>query len=482
MTLNVILYSDGSANPNPGNIGSACHGYIYEETTNEQFILYDNILTTKGYVRISDYEANKNILVNPTHFIEMSQSFNDSGTNNTAEIIAIKLCLEYIINNEFDINSVIIYSDSSYAVNLYNEYLEKWKKNSWIKSDGKLSLNIELLEEIHDLLLVARSKVNHLHITWIKGHDGNLGNVLADFSANIARDKSTRNVVRSITRTVNSDDYVSSKVDIHPLLCYKNMILGSVNEEGVYYLFGSDEDADTIGKPYNGSTYSIVCLKEPESIIEEIKSEYYESRNSTAYSILDLFKVKSKNYYGRIKNICYNSILNKSKNNRFILPDKEIIIDEINPPGLLIKAIEHYEFLHTVVSDIKSNKIMTIDLTSKFYSTELNKKGKPKLVLSKELLVGCKNFITDVKIKGCVIRLPLILGIDMPSRNILKRLENQSPIVKLAVWPRSGESFGYCIYIETTDSCSIWSNMSTAKIFLGGSNANSSMVNGDKVL
>ena len=87
------------------------------------------------------------------------------------ELTAIIRALEMLKNN----CNVVIFSDSQYAVNCINIWIDTWKRNGWKKNDGKPVANLELLQRLCDL----KSKF-HIRANWVKGHAGNVGNEIVD--------------------------------------------------------------------------------------------------------------------------------------------------------------------------------------------------------------------------------------------------------------------------------------------------------------
>ncbi len=461
----LVIYCDGSASPNPGSIGSASHGYVYKDVSKNKYILYDNLITKDGYCPIED-----NIeCVEPLYFIEKNYSFDFIGSNNYAEIFALKQILGWMVKNELYFKSVLIYSDSSYVVNTVNEWMANWKNNNWIKNDGREVSEKDLWIEIDNYLILLKDK-SDITVNWIKGHNGNLGNMLADFSANVARYNSTRGIYTQYEKIIDAKDYFNSKTDIHPLLCFKNILLPPKNTKE-YYLYNSKLPDHLIGKHSNETSYSIVYLKESDEVIEEVKTFYYDRKYNNSVSLLKLKTLKEKKYLDRIKNCAFNSLLNKDKTNSLMTIDGTVIVQEINPPGLLLRALDYYEHLNHIIDDIHNNKdkLKLLDITSYFYDIEtklVNKKEVTKYTLNKEIHTGFKNMDLNIDYENTKIKLPTILGYDMPGRNDLKKLESQNPKIILVIMPVTPESFDYCIYIETNDTYSIWSNASTARIFI----------------
>ena len=141
----MIIYTDGSAHPNPGPGG---YGVVVCDND-------DNIIDC-----YSHQEA--------------------STTNNIQELKAILYCmLKYginINNNDFIQDIPTVYSDSSYAINTYTTWMFSWARNNWLKSDNKIPENLELIQAYYDWY----NKGYRINLKKVKGHSGIKGNELAD--------------------------------------------------------------------------------------------------------------------------------------------------------------------------------------------------------------------------------------------------------------------------------------------------------------
>ena len=65
--------------------------------------------------------------------------------------------------------TVKLYSDSQYVVNMINQgWLERWKRNGWMRSKTEPAKNVDLLEELDRLL-----HIHQVEMIWVKGHADN---------------------------------------------------------------------------------------------------------------------------------------------------------------------------------------------------------------------------------------------------------------------------------------------------------------------
>ena len=134
----MIIYTDGSAHPNPGPGG---FGVVVCDDNN-------NIITT------------------------YSKQTNNT-TNNREEIKAILWALlNYGKSNE----EVIVYSDSNYCVQTFTNWMFGWARNGWIKSDKKIPENLDLIQAYYNAL----NEGYKINLKKVKGHAGNKYNELAD--------------------------------------------------------------------------------------------------------------------------------------------------------------------------------------------------------------------------------------------------------------------------------------------------------------
>jgi ribonuclease HI len=70
---------------------------------------------------------------------------------------------------------IIIYTDSKYVMNGISEWIEGWKKNGWKNSAKKPIKNVDLWQELDE-----QSSKHDIKWVWVKGHNGNKYNEIAD--------------------------------------------------------------------------------------------------------------------------------------------------------------------------------------------------------------------------------------------------------------------------------------------------------------
>ena len=138
----MTFYTDGSAHPNPGPGGYGVVG-----------------------------------IENDTVSFARSKQYRGPVTNNEMELKAILfVMLEYGVKCDEWGQPPIVYSDSAYCVNTFNEWMFNWARKGWIKSDKQTPENLDLIQAYYDWYI----KGYRIDLRKIKGHAGHEWNELAD--------------------------------------------------------------------------------------------------------------------------------------------------------------------------------------------------------------------------------------------------------------------------------------------------------------
>ena len=105
----------------------------------------------------------------------------ENTTNNREELRAIlRVMLTAATRQSSDWSQPpIVYSDSAYCVNTFNDWMFRWAANNWIKSDGKVPENLDLIQAYYNHYMDGY----RIDLRKIKGHAGEKWNELADMLA-----------------------------------------------------------------------------------------------------------------------------------------------------------------------------------------------------------------------------------------------------------------------------------------------------------
>jgi ribonuclease HI len=131
-----VLYTDGSASPNPG---------------------------PGGYAVIEHEEP-------------IALGGEDGDTTNIRMEGSALIAAMKIVGSE----PCQIYTDSEFWINVLTKWAPGWKAKGWVKKGG--IKNLDLVQEAYELYVLSR-----VQFVWIRGHNGDIGNEQADIWANRAR-------------------------------------------------------------------------------------------------------------------------------------------------------------------------------------------------------------------------------------------------------------------------------------------------------
>lgn len=112
------------------------------------------------------------------NLIDAYSEYFDNVTNNQMELKAFLKAFE-VIYNKYRNESVIIYSDSAYCVNILTDWIFKWSCNNWKTSTGKDIKNIDIIHSLYEYYKI-NFFICQIEFSLIKGHSGIVGNQIAD--------------------------------------------------------------------------------------------------------------------------------------------------------------------------------------------------------------------------------------------------------------------------------------------------------------
>lgn len=80
---------------------------------------------------------------------------------------------------------VEIHTDSEFWINVLTKWAENWEQNGWKKKGGEIK-NLEMVQELYTKFKASKAK-----LVWVRGHVGTEMNEIADEWANKARKGAT---------------------------------------------------------------------------------------------------------------------------------------------------------------------------------------------------------------------------------------------------------------------------------------------------
>lgn len=100
-------------------------------------------------------------------------------TNNQMEGVAILEALKWLAGHPAQITT-----DSQHWLNTATVWAAAWERRGWRKTDGDEPANLSLVKPIYEM-----TRRGNVQFAWVRGHDGNPGNELADEWATKARNQ-----------------------------------------------------------------------------------------------------------------------------------------------------------------------------------------------------------------------------------------------------------------------------------------------------
>jgi ribonuclease HI len=116
------------------------------------------------------------VLIYGEHEKEISGA-EENTTNNRMEIMAVIQALA-ILKNKCRVD---IYTDSKYVKNGITSWVYNWQKNNWKTANKKPVKNQDLWQQ-----LIENTTKHEVEWHWVKGHDGDKYNEMADKLAHLA--------------------------------------------------------------------------------------------------------------------------------------------------------------------------------------------------------------------------------------------------------------------------------------------------------
>ena len=157
--MKVEIYTDGSAKNNGAKENSGGWGVVG--------LIEDQ--SCKSGFRI-DYTISKQ---------------EENTTNNRMELTALIFALA-ATQTRYKNNKCVIKSDSAYCVNMFNDWIYNWQRNGWVRQKNQPIENLDLVKQIWEY---CKLEWPNFTVEKIKGHNGLLGNEIADLLATNQLDK-----------------------------------------------------------------------------------------------------------------------------------------------------------------------------------------------------------------------------------------------------------------------------------------------------
>ena len=475
---NLVLYTDGGCIQVASIGGWGMHGYFFTPEPPKQGAgCAKGIPTAIGYCS-KDAKAVAGSPVTLLRYVDGFGSIVEDATNNIAELTAAIEGLKFVLEKKP--KNVLLLTDSKYVVSGLNEWSAGWVRNNWVKQDGTVVLN----KEYWVTLIELRDKVKELGIEllleWVKGHAGDVGNEQADKLATFGLVLAKKKLAHREIKLLESKGYWGKSYEYNRIIDKSRWYFNSKHPNiyiedmarkpsgaWVYHLGNHGPDDELLGKAIADSSFSVVYLKDKIEEMQLIRSyqNIISCSNFENLVIGKLDKILNPDTLEVLNE--YNTLLlEKQEYENNILLNKALLTKEMVPPQLAYRASESLNHLEWVLDSYLDNPekygLVVTDITDIFYGIE--SKGKKEIcklkssigTAVKKIDVLCKY---DTNVNSGEIKVPLMIGIDTPSRNALAALAEQSPRLYAVTWRESDVAFHYATILKTEEDVGIWAGV-----------------------
>lgn len=466
----IVLYTDGSFRQNLAGWG--VHGYTYHNTAMKSKAATKQQPTAEGY---KDVPLDETCTV--IEFIDAFGKVEGRATNNTAELTA---AIEgFKIAFDSGAQNLVMRPDSEYVIKGLTQWVKKWIKDNWIKTDGTPRENKELWLTLLDLKKRWDDRGYKLKIEWIKGHSNDLGN-----------DKADVNAVRG--GGAESSKPVQVKVDgekitklkkkpVSPLLLETRMVFGinsGKEEDGIYYTYNlgrmhnagfkpRDTAKDKLakadllfGRRIAEATFGVYKAKELDEYLESLKKLHTDALGTDLpeLGIINLANACRASYRQAIETMGVSGLLKFDDIHVLATPEMGLISKTLNPPRMANDAVFEFNNMERRLLDYIDGKLGSsvdlIDITSHFYEVTEGKKTVTQL--KKHITQNTSHMDIPIVYKGQKVNIKLCLAIDIPSRNQLGRIACENVKVELMVIPLGPCAYSYSTVFTAEDGHAIF--------------------------
>lgn len=480
VSYNGVLYADGGFYSTERAGGWGLHGYVFSPEaspeSNKGSGVPGSTPTVNGYSDSKD-ETKAVVIKN---YVDSFGGVPGAGSNNHTELLAAKEALTYALDK--GLSHTLIYSDSKYVVNGINQYLDRWKQTGWRNRDGDEISNRKDWEAVDSLLSRLRDANNQVTLTWIKGHNGHIGNEKADQWASKGNCIGLNDLSVTYKFEEQPEGYWKSTVNYNRMLDQPKWYFSSdktdrqFDKDGRHiYWTGQHGDDEDVAKPQSDSSNAVLFLKEPIDVLERVR-DHFVKKDDIQVGHLYIGAMRTLTNAAVTEDIIRFGlgVFKGNKANHSLQTDKRAqLIHHATPTGLYFYNVDNLSAMTTILKQYLDGdkSIISTDLTDLLYES-IEKKGKVTRKLRKEITNTVKHLDVSVNFNTAVARelramtvvpfsktkVRLIMGSDIIGRNALSALADVVKRVEVLTWRESDSVFRYATVIETDDDIGLWTN------------------------
>jgi ribonuclease HI len=449
----IIMYTDGSTKPNPkpGFSGFGIFGYSYTDVEGKR--AYKHPGDANCYFTESGISNEKSNLIAVEHIYEHIEFVRDvSTTNNQVELLAVLRAVELCLPEA--ISKLTIITDSAYIVNCYTDSLPQWKENNWKRLDNKEIVHLSDWMKLDNLCSQLVNRGVTVTIQWIKGHNNNYGNYLADLyscvGSNCANLNNTTRIDNEVilSQKINYSDYGKTYEKKDIIYHFKELYFSSSDADDATYcfLYSSSDVESNNGRRNTESIFALNTGYVPE-VINKLKQMHRAFAKSFVTTCgIKLSKLNNKDILRLMNYVDPRYMVYEYNGSYCLVRDNTPFVYDVKCNIPLIMNVNNVfsqiEFMNSRILNIDRTGIYTIDITE---------------LIVKDKKIAFTNQITGLDITKRIeentnLRLifnqtvTLNIGYDIPSYMVLKNIEStiSSVLLYISVDSENNVATVYC--------------------------------------
>lgn len=473
ITLKAVLYSDAGLDQfsSPTVSGYGVHGYTYIDeppkkgTGNPKVVPtnmgYEGPLDDRGAMVEGERVAVK-------EYVDIIGGGTGQHSSGESELNAFNLSLEWL-KTKPEIKHAQIYCDAKFVTQGFNDHMPKWADNNWLRANGTPPQYLGAWKLAHGLYNEIKDNTT-IRLTWMKGHNGNVGNEAADQLATRGKLGTASNGGVLETNIMESvpEGYWNPKSDVPRILQAPRWYFSTidnnwVDDQGYKVVYvgchgPKEKDLELVGKPYSDNYLGVVKSRFIPGVMDELRNYAINNTSSKSGKIVvgnldQILATKEMADFDRY-GLNYHK---KSQRDIFVRnAHKNNILSEMTPQGQGYRMMNTWRLLEKRLEEFRSGSqnYQVTDITNQLYEAQGKKE---QLKLKATLTLKVKYF--DVKAlfnlelasappKPFEKKIRLIFGQDILSRNQLSALADQVVKVVVVTWRESDQVGRYATYFE----------------------------------
>lgn len=476
-----VFYSDGGQRSIhfKARAGFGLHVYFYNEDKPEGLGAFKLDYPTKnGY--LPKKQVAKDEAVNIIKILN-AYGYIGAKTNQVAEleafIQAAHIFLDNGLNNYF--GEFALRTDSNYVVEGINKHIHVWASNKWRKADGSPLANVSYWKKVYELIGIIEGLGCGLDVSWVKAHDTNFGNNVADQMATLGLFQDQEYGDEWIDRAT----YMASSLEFSPLLLDSKLIyipdrLSARDGMYYHYIYSNNNNTDKvneIGRNLVDSSIAIVGTMFEQPVVEHIyeRCGILDESISKTPKVVDLNLITKPNIQIELKdeNVKHLPVVRDKKDIKVNTTAEKTVITVLDPPRNAHFTEKNLDQLFEVYRRLQTGDetIIETDITDHLFDVEVNGKGvsKYKFKVAEHPAINVKAPIwKEEGIKD--FDFTLTFGLDLPRRRVFSNVKDVNPKVSIFTWYENEYVSYFGTIIRIDDAFGVWCAEHSNNVLTGG--------------